>query len=313
MRLRPYIKPAQGPDYFGKDKVFGSKPNPSDFSREFSQLGLFDSSHLDQPTKHLIISYVSQVRLSFIDAEQALLLAQQNRQLYGDGKGMTNQMSYQSLSESDFMHTEMNNLFGDMDTRRTYTLRPQLFCSIFGGKQYNQVADLIFPATCRFDRMILDVTVNMASVHQIILRYIAEHFGSLKLDDPSLSLIRYDQFMVLLKNKYLNASNEDLIVEAVEAWISGNSKFMTNALEHDHTGVSDDQGLCFNQIEELVNNINWPMVTLSCLMKTLCRPQGALKQFTLIRKRVYDELQRRQSGQLLPKSKEMPLRYCQLN
>ena len=127
-----------------------------------------------------------------------------------------------------------------MSTRRTFALKPHLFCSIFGGKQHNQVADMIFPASFCFDRVILDVTVNMACVHQMILRYIAEHFDQLPLDDPRIGLIRYDQFIILLKNKYLNATNEDMIVSAVDAWVSGNPEFMENALEHDNTRVSDD-------------------------------------------------------------------------
>lgn len=66
-------------------------------------------------------------------------------------------------------------------------------------------------------------------------------------------------------------------------------------------------------MEELINNINWPIISLACLMKTVCKPRGTLKQFTLIRKRVFEELQRRQSGLILPKSREMPLRHCQMN
>lgn len=74
----------------------------------------------------------------------------------------------------------------------------------------------------------------------MILRYIAEYFDRLTLDDPRIGLIRYDQFVILLKNKYLNACNEDVIVSSVEAWISGNPEFMENALEHDNTHVSND-------------------------------------------------------------------------
>jgi hypothetical protein len=37
-------------------------------------------------------------------------------------------------------------------------------------------------------------------------------------------------FLVILKNKFLNAPNEDLIVDAIESWIEGNKVYYINSL-----------------------------------------------------------------------------------
>jgi hypothetical protein len=72
----------------------------------------------------------------------------------------------------------------------------------------------------------------MAIIHQMILRYISVYFATLPLD-MSIGLLRYDQLVVLLKNKFLNAPNEDVILEYLEYWIEGNDNFRVNALEFD--------------------------------------------------------------------------------
>ena len=113
-----------------------------------------------------------------------------------------------------------------------YTIKPQLMTSIFGGKQYNQVCDIIFPKSYSFDTLVTDVSINMAIIHQMILRYISVYFATLPMDQ-SIGLLRYDQLVVLLKNKFLNAPNEDVILEYLEYWIEGNDNFRVNALEFD--------------------------------------------------------------------------------
>jgi hypothetical protein len=65
-------------------------------------------------------------------------------------------------------------------------------------------------------------------------------------------------------------------------------------------------------LEELIENINWPILSLNAIIKMVSKPQGLLKKFQLIRLRIFEEIQRRQLGHILPKSKEMPLRYCQI-
>jgi hypothetical protein len=38
---------------------------------------------------------------------------------------------------------------------------------------------------------------------------------------------------VILKNKYLNAPNEDIILDAIESWMEGNKIIMINSLQFD--------------------------------------------------------------------------------
>jgi hypothetical protein len=63
----------------------------------------------------------------------------------------------------------------------------------------------------------------------MILRYINEHFSSISIDHR-IGLLKYDQFLVILKNKYLNAPNEDIILDAIESWMEGNKILMINSL-----------------------------------------------------------------------------------
>jgi hypothetical protein len=161
--------------------------------------------------------------------------------------------------------------------------------------------------------LVTDVSINMAIIHQMILRYISVYFSTLPIDQ-SVGLLKYDQLVVLLKNKFLNAPNEDILLEFLECWLEGNDNFRVYALEFDQNQFSSrDNGLCFKQLQELIENINWPILSLNVIMKIISKPGGQLKRFKLIQKTLFDEVLRRESGYLLPKSKEMPLRYCQIN
>jgi hypothetical protein len=80
--------------------------------------------------------------------------------------------------------------------------------------------------------LVTDVSINMAIIHQMILRYISVYFSSVPIDQ-SIGLLKYDQLVVLLKNKFLNAPNEDVILESLEYWLQGNDNFRVNALEFD--------------------------------------------------------------------------------
>lgn len=77
--------------------------------------------------------------------------------------------------------------------------------------------------------LVLSVAIKPAYVHQMILRYITQHFASLDLDER-VGLIPYDQFVMLFKNKFLHAPNEDTITEALEMWLQGNTEFTRHAL-----------------------------------------------------------------------------------
>lgn len=73
-----------------------------------------------------------------------------------------------------------------------------------------------------------------------------------------------------------------------------------------------DNSTSFKQLEELISNVNWPLVSLSQLMKISCRPQGCLKQFNLIRKRVYQEIiWREKNVEQKSREREINLRHCQ--
>lgn len=47
VRLRPYIRPAQSNEYFGKEKIIGSKSAQNSFMREFDVHGNNDSQGID--------------------------------------------------------------------------------------------------------------------------------------------------------------------------------------------------------------------------------------------------------------------------
>ena len=63
----------------------------------------------------------------------------------------------------------------------------------------------------------------------MILRYISVYFRNLT-SDPKIALLQYDHLTVLLKNKFLNAPNEDFILEVLERWIEGNDGFRVKAI-----------------------------------------------------------------------------------
>lgn len=109
--------------------------------------------------------------------------------------------------------------------------------------------------------MTLDISVSNASVHQMILRYICAYFSVL-CRDSTLGLLSFEQLKLLFKNKYLNAPNEDGVLEALENWISMNENFRSNALEYDQDMVSNDSGHAYKELVELSNNINWPTLSL---------------------------------------------------
>ena len=74
----------------------------------------------------------------------------------------------------------------------------------------------------------MEVSVNYESVHQMILRYICTFFSTLPMDQ-SISLLSYDELINLMRNKYLDLPNENLILTAIEQWLRGNSLLRMNA------------------------------------------------------------------------------------
>ena len=90
-------------------------------------------------------------------------------------------------------------------------------------------------------------------------------------------MLKFESFLLLLKNKYLNLPNEDLIICALEFWISRDKNWIISALEYDSNEQSEDNGFAYNQMMELINNINWPVVSLNALLKIVTAPYGYLK------------------------------------
>lgn len=109
--------------------------------------------------------------------------------------------------------------------------------------------------------MTLDISISMAIVHQMILRYICAYF-SILCKESLLGLLSYDQLKILYKNKYLNAPNEDGVLDSLESWISSNENFKLNAYEFDQDHLSNDNGKAYKELVDLSNNINWPILSL---------------------------------------------------
>ena len=86
----------------------------------------------------------------------------------------------------------------------------------------------------------------MAFVHQMILRYITFYFASLQLN--KISLLKYEQFIIILKHHHLFAPNEDTVLEAFEHWVAGNDSFKINAIEQEMSGESSDMGKSLKQL-----------------------------------------------------------------
>jgi hypothetical protein len=50
------------------------------------------------------------------------------------------------------------------------------------------------------------------------MRYICAHFQFVA-NDPLIGLLKYEQLVLLLKNKFVNATNEDVVLFSLENWI----------------------------------------------------------------------------------------------
>lgn len=164
------------------------------------------------------------------------------------------------------------------DGQRTYITKPKLLFSNLGGKQFVNICDFIFPKEYTFDQITVDLCLEMADVHNMILRYISTFFALL-VSDPFISHLSYEQFILLLKNKYINAPNEDIVLQGLENWITGNQHFRMQALEYEQNRTSDDNGKAYKQLQELVDNnvINWPALSIRQIVKIIVKPAGNLK------------------------------------
>lgn len=56
----------------------------------------------------------------------------------------------------------------------------------------------------------------------MIMQYICVYFHQLVFD-KQIGLIKYEQFILILKNKYVSVRNEDLVICGLENWLAYNT------------------------------------------------------------------------------------------
>ena len=56
------------------------------------------------------------------------------------------------------------------------------------------------------------------------MRYICTNFSNLALD-AKISYLKFDQLVMILKNKFVGITSEDIVINAIENWMVGNPKF----------------------------------------------------------------------------------------
>jgi hypothetical protein len=56
------------------------------------------------------------------------------------------------------------------------------------------------------------------------MRYICANFSNLALD-AKISYLKFDQLVMILKNKFVGITSEDIVINAIENWMVGNPKF----------------------------------------------------------------------------------------
>ena len=97
--------------------------------------------------------------------------------------------------------------------------------------------------------MNVEISIKVKYSYSAILLYISKNFTYL-ITDPHISLLPKEQFKLLLKHKMLNVTQEDEVIKAVCMWAEGQD--LRPNLDTD--------------LSELLENVNWNFVTLSCLL-----------------------------------------------
>ena len=67
---------------------------------------------------------------------------------------------------------------------------------------------------------------------------------------------------MILKNKFVGINLEDSVLNAIETWLIGNPKFCQLVYEQDQYRVSTDNSATYKQFEQMLENVNWPFVSL---------------------------------------------------
>lgn len=201
------------------------------------------------PIKHQILSYLTQIRL-YLQTETP------------PGSGFPSQI------------------------QRTFTILPKLCSSSVGGKQYVSLCDIVLPKECNFRTMVIDASVSIAAIHQAILQYICCNFHSVVFD-AKIGILKYDQLIMILKNKFINLINEDHLLLALDNWVSYNGAFLQQVMDYERQGFAADGDQSFKQLNELIDNVNWPIVSIEALIQLMLKPNGVLKRLQTVQSRIY--------------------------
>ena len=95
----------------------------------------------------------------------------------------------------------------------------------------------------------VEIFLKVKYSYSAILLYISKNFTYM-ITDPQISLLPKEQFKLLLKHKLLNVTQEDEVIKAICMWAEGQD--LRPNLDTD--------------LSELLDNVNWNYVTLSCLL-----------------------------------------------
>lgn len=88
-------------------------------------------------------------------------------------------------------------------------------------------------------------------------------------EDLLIGVLTYDQLILILKNKNCSISNEDIALTALENWVAYNPTFYNNVCNFQLNKQSADNGVSFNQLVEIADNIIWAIVSLPRLLTLL--------------------------------------------
>jgi hypothetical protein len=122
--------------------------------------------------------------------------------------------------------------------------------------------------------MTVDIALQIQPLHSAILGFIATHFAEVA-KCSKISLLKHDQLLLILRNKYVHLPKEDIAVTALDTWLASNQILLAQQPE---------------VVNKLVECINWPAVELGGMVEMLKRQGGCLKKMPSVVQRVQHEL-----------------------
>lgn len=82
-------------------------------------------------------------------------------------------------------------------------------------------------------------------------------------------------------------------------------------MEFETSEISSDNGASQKQLVDLIDTVNWPIISIEALVQLLIRKNGILKTLSTVQTKIFQEMARRQHGLPLLNQKSLNLRYCQ--